>query len=203
VSHPLQCRCGILKGSVSNPRSASRVVCYCKDCQAFAHFLGRDADVLDERGGSDVIQALPRNVTFAQGTEALACVRLTQKGLLRWYAGCCNTPIGNTSATPKISYVGLVHICLENPDTPLQDAFGPVRAWFHTNSARGTPKPRQAGLGPVAFWVIATLLKARLNGDYRHTPFFRADTGAPVVSPRVLSSGELTRVMNAVRAASA
>ena len=29
-------------------------MCYCKDCQAFAHFLGKAGEILDERGGSDL-----------------------------------------------------------------------------------------------------------------------------------------------------
>jgi len=82
-------------------------------------------------------------------------------------------------------------------------AFGPVRAWVNTNGARGNPKPKQVGLGPTALWFIATALKARVNGDYKHTPFFLTDTGTPIVSPRVLSSGELASVMDAVRAAPA
>ncbi len=57
--------------------------------------------VLDERGGSQIIQVPPKNLTFTQGREVLASMRLTEKGLLRWYAGCCNTPIGNTLITPK------------------------------------------------------------------------------------------------------
>jgi len=81
---------------VSSPIRAiqNRCVCYCRDCQAFAHFLGKVDAILDERGGSEIIQVLPRNLTFTQGIELLACMRLTEKGLLRWYAACCNTPIG-------------------------------------------------------------------------------------------------------------
>ena len=58
-------------------------VCYCYDCQAFAHFLVKSEEILDDRGGSEVIQVLPSNVTLTEGVEALACVRLTAKGLLR------------------------------------------------------------------------------------------------------------------------
>jgi len=201
MSHPLQCRCGTLKGFVDNPSTANRAVCYCKDCQAFAHFLGRSADVLDERGGSDVVQILPKNITFTQGVESLACMRLTPKGLLRWYASCCNTPIGNTLATQKFSFIGLVHSCLEGAGAPLDDAFGPVRAWVNANSAKGDPKPKVRGLGTTVGWFLTTTLKARLNGSYKQTPFFRTDTGAPVVSPRVLSSEEHARVMDTVQAA--
>jgi hypothetical protein len=199
MKHPLQCRCGTVKGFVDDPRSANRGVCYCKDCQAFAHFLGRPSEILDERGGSDVIQTLPKNVTFTQGTEALACMRLTEKGLYRWYAGCCNTPIGNTLGSPKISFVGLVHTCLETPDTPLQDSFGPVRVWVNTKGAKGNPKPKTVGIGTAILWFISAVLKARIDGSYKHTPFFLVDKGTPIVPPRVLSSGELASVMHAVK----
>src|SRR5262245_19575480 len=105
MSHPLHCRCGTIKRSINDPRSANHAICYCRDCQAFAHFLGREKDILDERVGSDIVQILPKNLAFTQGSEALACMRLTPQGMLRWYAGCCNTPIGNTLATPKLSFI--------------------------------------------------------------------------------------------------
>jgi hypothetical protein len=203
MSHPLQCRCGTLKGLVADPHGANRAICYCKDCQAFAHFLGRPAEILDARGGSDVIQVLPRNLTFSQGVEALACMRLTPKGLLRWYAGCCHTPIGNTLATPKVSFIGLLHTCLETDRPSLDDAFGPVRAWVNTKSARGEPKPKTAGTAKVGAWFFGTVLRARFNGDYKRTPLFRADsdTWIPIVTPRVLSEEEHEKVMSAVRVA--
>jgi hypothetical protein len=184
---------------VNDPRSANRVVCYCKDCQAFAHFLDRVNDVLDERGGSDIVQIMPKNVTFTQGTDSLACMRLTPKGLLRWYAVCCKTPIGNTLHTPKLSFVGLVHTCLEQGSQSLDESFGPVRVVVNTQSAKGEPKPKQAGLGKMVGWFFGNALKGRFNGDYKKTPFFRAD-GSPIVTPHILSSEEHERVMRAVLA---
>lgn len=201
MGHPLQCRCGTIKGSIEHPYNANRAVCYCNDCQAFAHFLGRQDDVLDERGGSDVIQVLPRLITLTAGVEALACMRLTPKGLLRWYAGCCQTPIGNTLATPKLSYIGLLHNCVEGAGESLDSAFGPVRTWANTHSAKGDPKPVSRGLGSTVAWFLRTALKARLNGDYKKTPFFRADTGLPIVTPRILSSAERAALMSSVRSA--
>jgi Family of unknown function (DUF6151) len=199
VSHPLQCQCGTVKGLVANPRSANHCTCYCKDCQAFAHFLGRPGEILDERGGSDIVQTLPKNITVTQGSDSLACMRLTPKGLLRWYAACCNTPIGNTLSTPKFSFIGLVHTCLEHADQPIDQSFGPVRTWVNGASARGDPKPKDAGLATTLLWFVRTVLRARINGDYRHTPFFRADTGAPIATPRILSTEELGKVMSAVQ----
>jgi hypothetical protein len=202
TSHPVRCQCGTIQGSVANPGNANHCVCYCRDCQAFAHFLGKADTVLDERGGSEIIQVPPKNLTFSQGQEALACMRLTEKGLLRWYAACCNTPIGNTLMTPKISFVGLVHNCLESSARSLDDSFGPVRARVNPKGAKGDPKPEVVGQGPVIWWFITRVLTARLNGDYKLNPLFHADTGKPVKIPKVLSASEHTGVMNAVRASS-
>jgi hypothetical protein len=195
VQHQLRCRCGTVSGWVKEPRSANRAVCYCKDCQAFAYFLGQEKLILDERGGTDVIQILPQNLSFTQGIEALKCMRLTEKGMLRWYASCCNTPIGNTLANYKISFVGLVHTCLENSGTALQDSFGPVRVWVNTQGAKGDPKPKNRGLGTVILWFVTTILRARINGSYRQTPFYLPDKGMPIVTPRVLSTVERADVM--------
>jgi hypothetical protein len=197
MPHPLQCRCGTVKGFVADVRSTHRALCYCKDCQAFAHFLKRPAEILDARGGSDVIQTQQKNVTFTQGTEALACMRLTDRGLLRWYAACCNTPIGNTLPGFKLSFVGLVHSCLANPNQSLQDSFGAVRAVVNTQGAVGTPKPESRGALATIGWALALIARARFNGSYKQTPFFRAD-GTPIATPRLLSGEERTQLRNAV-----
>ena len=69
----LRCRCGEVSGRVSgaSPSKLNRVVCYCSDRQAFAHYLGR-ADLLDAQGGSNIVQAAPASVTFDRGTEHIA-----------------------------------------------------------------------------------------------------------------------------------
>jgi hypothetical protein len=198
MDHPLQCRCGTIKAVVSNAEASNRGICYCKDCQAFAHFLGRPQEILDERGGSDVVQILPKNLRFTQGIESLTCVQLAPKGLVRWYASCCSTAIGNTLATPKLSFIGLVSECLKSK--PMDESFGPIRMWVNTRSARGEPKPRQRGIGTALRWFFANALKARFNGDYKRTPLFRAD-GSLIATPRVLSPEEHAHIYAAVRAA--
>jgi hypothetical protein len=193
MQHPLHCRCGTIKGFVSNPQSANRVVCYCKDCQAFARFLGQESETLDAQGGSDIVQTLPKNVTFTEGTDALACMRLTDKGMVRWYAGCCKTPIGNTLENYKISFVGLLHNCLETPERSLTDSFGAVRTYANPQGAVGEPKPKAAGMGTTIWWFVTTILGARVNGGYKRTPFFR--DGRPIATPRVISSVERASAM--------
>jgi Family of unknown function (DUF6151) len=67
----VRCRCGEVVGVVANvaPRKVNRVVCHCDDCQAFAHRLGR-ADLLDEHGGSDIIQIAPASLALVRDSTA-------------------------------------------------------------------------------------------------------------------------------------
>jgi hypothetical protein len=155
--------------------------------------LGQEGETLDAQGGSEVVQTLPKNITFTQGLEALACLRLTDKGMVRWYASCCKTPIGNTLENYKISFIGLLHNCLESPQLPLQNSFGVVRTYANPHGAIGAPKPKAAGMGVTIAWFLKTVLKARVNGDYKHTPFFK--DGRPIAKPRVLSSAERASAM--------
>lgn len=186
--HPLRCRCGRLQGRVRRSRAAIRALCYCRDCQAYARFLG--GDLLDESGGTEVVATRPGDVRFDSGLESLACVRLSPRGILRWYAACCRTPIGNTPRNPRVPYVGLVHACLGD-EAARQASFGPVRLAANRPSAIGKPAKvplmrAAAALGGLG----ASLLAARITGAYRQTPFFEPETGRPVRSPHVLTDAE-------------
>jgi hypothetical protein len=197
MTHPLRCRCGRLKGEVAEPRKGSRGVCYCKDCQAYAHALGNASAVLDELGGTDVVATLPKRVRFTSGVDALACLSLTERGMSRWYAGCCRTPIGNTMNDFRFPYVGLVHSCLGSGDA-IDAAFGPVRMRVNTKSAEGgRPKAMPLSQAAALLAFLPTVLIARLDGSYRTTPFFSAD-GKPVAQRRVLTREELEAARNAV-----
>ena len=112
---PIRCSCGALRGVARgvSPSRGNRVICYCADCQSFAHFLGRATEILDRSGGTDIFQTSPARIEITQGRERLASMRLTPKGLLRWYADCCKTPIGNTAITREIPFVGLICRCLD------------------------------------------------------------------------------------------
>ena len=51
-----------------------------------------------------------------------------------------------------------------------------------------------AGMARFASMVI----RARFDGSYKRTPLFVASTGAPIVTPQVLSPSERERLRNAV-----
>jgi hypothetical protein len=193
----IRCTCGALQGVVHAvfARAGNHAVCYCDDCQAFAHFLGRAADILDEQGGTQVFQMSPGRLAITAGADRLACMRLTPRGLLRWYAGCCSTPIGNTLATNKLPFFGLIHRCIQRPpeDPSLEAALGPIQARAFRRFAQGdraTIPANRIGLPRLFFRFAALMLRWKLGGDGRRSPFFDPHSGQPVVLPRVLSAAE-------------
>jgi hypothetical protein len=189
-----------VRGEVDGRLLVNRGLCYCRDCQAFAHFLGRADEILHPRGGTDVVQVPPRAVTLTTGTKNLACMRLTDKGLLRWYASCCRTPLGNTLPHYRFSIVGLVDTCLRSAGAPaLDESFGPVQMAINTKSSQGSPRPAEYGLFGGILRIVGSVAGAQVGGKYRQTPFYDAGTGEPVVEPHVLTRTEHDAVEAAVR----
>jgi hypothetical protein len=183
----VRCRCGEVHGRVedASPRSSNRVVCYCDDCQAFAHHLGR-ADLLDAHGGSDIVQIAPASLSFDRGMERITALRLTSKGLYRWYASCCKTPLGNMVG-PGIPFVGIVARALESPD----EDFGKPRASILGKFAIGTPppgstRPQLRFLARVTRLILGWKLRGR---GWPH-PFFDRATRAPRYPVTVLTREE-------------
>lgn len=198
MTYPIQCQCGNVQGVVNPSKNINRVICYCQDCQAFAHFLSRGNDILDPQGGTEIVQMLPKYISFDQGTEYLACMRLTEAGLLRWYTTCCNTPIGNTLPSHTMSFIGVVHNCLETSDVNLNDICTSKSAHVNTAGAKGDPKPKPAGQVKTIMRNLLMILKGRIDGSYQQTPFFDVESGLPVTTPQILSLQEYEDLMNTV-----
>ena len=190
MTHRFQCSCGKLRGEILQPEGSMRVACYCGDCQTYAHLLRRADQVLDAIGGTEVVATPASNFSITAGREHLACISLSPRGLLRWYAACCGTPIANTPRDWKLPYVGVVHTCLRQPD-PLERSFPHVEMRVNTKGAHG-PVPRDTGLaGKLRFLrIVMRLGGMRLTGRYRSTPLFSA-TGEPVAAPRVAAREEV------------
>jgi hypothetical protein len=186
----LSCNCGALRGEVRRIEIGKRAVCYCKDCQVYAKFLGKSQEVLDAKGGTEVVGIPPQHVFFTRGSENLACVSLTGRGLYRWYARCCNTAIGNTPRNRKIAHVGLVHSIFEGGLKGLEESFGPVRIRVNTKGAKAYVEPSK-GIFKLVVGQVISLVGERANGGFKTTPFFEAVSGRPVVEPRVLTTSEL------------
>ena len=186
VDLAFSCRCGTLKGvlhSVS-PTTGSHVKCYCCDCQAAAHHLGA-VEVLDEHGGTEIYQTIPAEIELTEGAEKLACMRLSPKGLMRWYASCCNSPLFNTLASAKLAFVGVhVRACEKNAE-----AFGPLVAVVNTGGAIDPPENlKDFGMRRAIWGFVRRNLGAKLRG--RTENFFFDANRNPIVTPYVLTLEE-------------
>lgn len=187
---PLRCRCGQVRGEIDAEHAFTRATCHCRDCQSFARFLGRD-DIVDAHGGTDIAPMAPAKVRFTSGSDQVACMSLGPKGLLRWYAACCRTPIGNTGREPKMPYVGVVTDCIDAPDGALDAALGPRdRIMLFRKEARGEVKATPVAFALGGLSILLHVTAARLRGR-RESPFFDADD-APVRQPQVLTKAERT-----------
>lgn len=195
--YPLSCRCGAVRGTVETAAPHERIVCYCADCQAYAHLLGRPAEDLDARGGTHALLTVPRAIRIETGAERLACVRMTGRGPIRWYAACCDTPVANTGPVMEAAYASLLGPVLGGAGPALDAAFGPARLFGFVHNARGEPKPPRTPFLGVYLRVVARSLRARFDGSYRRTPFFDPATGRPRAEPRRLAPEERARLVAA------
>ncbi|WP_092291069.1 DUF6151 family protein [Bradyrhizobium sp. Ghvi] len=184
----LHCRCGGVRAVVGgvSPRSVNRVVCYCDDCQAFAYHLGR-ADLLNANGGSDIVQVAPSTLTFVQGQNRIVGVRLSPKGLYRWYANCCNTPVGNT-LSPSVPFVGILAQAFEGGAPAVDEATGPPIGAILGKYAIGEPPAGSTGLNlSLILRAIGKVLAWKMGGKAWPHPFFKREPREPIYPITVLS----------------
>lgn len=193
---PMKCQCGALQGFAEVPaaRKGGRFTCLCDDCQAYAHYLGRAQDVLDINGGTDIFPMTPANIKITQGIENLKGCRLSDKGMYRWYAGCCKTPIGNTMASAKTPYVGVCSVIMDYPaDNRLRDSeLGPVSMRLNGKFGIGPLLPgtlQRASM--AAMWsMIRFMSVAIFKRELLPSPFVNASTGLLRAELYVLTTAE-------------
>lgn len=178
---PLQCRCGQVRGELDAARAYVRATCYCKDCQAYARWLGTPG-LMDAAGGTDVVATAPPRLRFTAGEDRVACMSLSERGIYRWYAACCRTPLGNTARSSKVHYVGVSTACLE--PGAVDAAFGPAgRCVINVDSATAPVRARPLAFALGGLRIAMGIFGARLRRD-RRSPFFDA-TGRPVRTPQI------------------
>jgi hypothetical protein len=179
---PFHCRCARVKGVIADlsPETANRCICYCKDCRAFVHHLDR-GDLLDAHGGVDIVQVARARMRIDEGADELRCLRLTAKGMHRWYVACCRSPIANTM--PRLPFAGLSRSLLEVEERGLPDP-----DLIHGRSAvGGLPPGASAGLSLRGVARPARLFASWLARGLGHpSPLFTRDE-KPVVDPEILS----------------
>ncbi len=179
----LRCQCGLVQGEVGNAQAYVRAICYCRDCQAYARWLDKPG-LTDAQGGTDIVAMNPQAVRITSGTRHVACMSLSDRGLLRWYASCCRTPLGNTPRDGNTAYVGMVALAL-SPSRAVDEAFGPAgHTRINVKSAQGEVKPT-----PLAFLVDGLrIFRGIIGAKLRRQPpslFFDANA-KPVRNAEVL-----------------
>jgi len=167
-------------------KSGNRLTCCCSDCQAFALYLeglgrGNAEPILDQFGATDIFQMPVSKLSIETGLEQLACVRLTQKGMYRWYAKCCNTPIGNTMGA-NMPFIGVVHNFMQH-QTSRVDEIGKNRAYVQTHEMKSKiPKALKGSSSKAILRSIYKLLCWKVQGLHQPSVFFNLD-GSPIVIP--------------------
>jgi hypothetical protein len=135
----------------------------------------------------------PARVKLTAGTDAIRCLRLSDK-VLRWYTDCCRTPIANTAAGPRFPIAAVIHSFMDHEADrrSRNEVLGPPLCRIFEHSAVG-PLPADAP-PPPSLRVFARRASKMLDwwvrGLARPTPFFDGRTRAPRAVPRVLTRSE-------------
>ena len=180
-SMPFSCACGALTGhiTVAGVQSGTHVGCFCHDCRAAQLYFGQPDPA---PGPVNILHMSPEELRIDSGADQLALMQLSPKGMLRWYAKCCNAPIATTARSAKFPFAGFDVNRIADPQ-----ALGPIT----TRGFAPQPGGKQAheNIRYAAIGLAIRLTKSWLSGSWRKTPFFKAD-GDPVASPTILSKAE-------------
>ena len=180
----IKCSCGQVKAEIENfpNNTPGRLVCYCDDCQNFLKQINR-TELMDECGGSEIIPIYPTDFKIIEGKDKLVCLRLTPKGLLRWYTSCCKTPFGNTR--PGFPWLGLLSVVYEKSD--LQQ-LGPIKSRVCGKFAiKKPPMGTPDNMKFTDIFVVAPfLLKGFILKKSSPSVFFKEDNKTPIVSPHII-----------------
>ncbi|MEP5761388.1 MAG: DUF6151 family protein [Litoreibacter sp.] len=178
----LKCNCGTLEAVVTDvsPHHGTRVTCYCDDCRAGTRIMYPNDDCLD---GVGIFQTDPDKLYIRAGHDQLANFSLSPRGLLRWYAKCCDTPMFNTMRSSRLPFVGV--LLSANDDNSV---FGPIRAQGFIKTADG--KIQHKGMFLMVSRMFRRIIASLVTGRWRKTPFFDTRTNTPIQEPWLVRSDD-------------
>ena len=182
---PFSCRCGAVKGVIekAGPREGDFVVCHCTDCQTFANRFDAGDRVMDEQdAGTPLYQSRCARMRIESGLDELRCIHLTEGPTLRWYAGCCDTPLFNSYKNGKIPYVTtLVGNCDEGLRTRLLGE--PIGHLFVDDDPACTGPVRRLSMNTLMRRFFVRMVKDIVSGDRRRSALFDPKTLEPIAPP--------------------
>lgn len=191
----LRCTCGKFAGEIKNVSRVRgfRGICLCDDCQAYAHHLDRAKEILDANGGSEIFGAAPSHIKITQGSDLLQCVRLSDKGMLRWFTSCCRTPIANSMPSSRMPFAGVFLLAVDPTHSKSEKdrLLGPIAGRVQGKYGIAPLPPGTSRSAPLRLiaGTMLFLVRGILFGRSKPSPFFKAD-GSPVVSPKILTEAE-------------
>ena len=182
------CRCGQVSGTVAGYQrsQANRVVCYCSDCRGFINWLQRP-DHLMAHGGVDILHLAQGDVRITQGHDQLGCMRLSPKGMFRFYATCCSTPLGSTMSG-GFPLVGFPTTILD-ASVDREQVLGPALTVNGGSALGGSIKDRKLAVLAMMLRVGTLLARWKITGRGKPSPYFDAQ-GQPVVKPTILTKAQ-------------
>lgn len=191
TSVQLQCDCGRVRGEWRlSARTGAPGRCYCNDCQAYARWLGTPA-IVDAWGGTEIVQTWPSLVRWNEGRDQVRLMRLTPRGLLRFYSDCCRVPLMNALDRPRMPFVGLVA-------NRIEPAHRAAVAWLVGKSVGVQGRFAVGGCPPgahasaslrVVGRALGLMVRGFIAGAHLPSPFFNADRRL-VCEARVPSAAE-------------
>lgn len=168
----------------------------CDDCQAYAEFLGRAAEILDAHGGTDLSYATQSRFEILTGRDQLRGVRLFAAGILRVYTECCRTPVAHVPST-KMAFVGIPHLFMRGGAAGVtrDDLLGPLVLHLQGRYCRGE-MPSGAHTGtPAGPWAKAMVqvVGDSLRGRQWPSAFHDQASHEPTMPVSVLSEAARER----------
>lgn len=194
IELPLKCECTKVEGVITmKAKAGNNIVCHCDDCQAFAKYLGKETVILNQNNGTELFQITPNKLKIHKGKENLSCVKLSPKGLIRWYTSCCKTPVANT-INGKLAFCGIFHqfMSFNKASMSKDEVLGRVVTKCMTKFAVGELPEDSHPKFPVSasLRVVKMLLSGILFGTSKPNELFDSHSLTPIVRPRVLNGDE-------------
>jgi hypothetical protein len=99
-----------------------------------------------------------------------------------------------------LSFASLVHTSLGASGDALEAKLGTTRVPVNPKHARGTVSYSAIGALFATARIVSSVLRARVTGSWKLSPFFRPGSAEPVVAPRVVGADEWVRAARAIDA---
>ena len=184
------CRCGSVRGELDTRAPAPiRCICYCRDCQAQARHFGVEDVFMDAHAGIEIVQVASGNISVVKGLDQVEALRLTPRGVYRFYAGCCGTPLFSTAPAESWPVSGMPAAVMDADAATRERVFGPVEFVPFKSGMVGVA-PKRKGVVRQMARLLGQMRAAKRMGR-AGSPVWK--DGEPVVDPRLITEEERAR----------